>query len=278
MKKGILIYALGHPNYYKMAVVLAASIKFNDDLPICLVTDIEVKEEHTELFDIVTRPTSASIKQKGKTEYIKAKLYMYDLSPFEETIFLDADQVMIMNRKLKPVFSELKDVDVTISNTGPAENSFWADIKEVKKIYGDKPFFNYHSEFIYFKKSSTAKTFFDAAKKVYNEDKIKSAHRFASATMADELAFQTASIITGIYPHKEDWLPNFWYDRNHDLARKQPYQLTNFITYSIGGRVTPKHVKDNYNILAKAYFAKLGLSHPYQAVDKRLFLPERKTF
>jgi hypothetical protein len=278
MKKGILIYALGHANYYRMAVVLAASIRTNDPLPICLVTDIKVRPEHAHLFAIVKEPIKKSIYNGSKTEYIKSKLYMYDHSPFDETIFLDVDQVLINGRKLTPVFAELKKVNITMSNTGLATSSIWADIKEVQKLYGDKPFWNFHSEFVYFKKSEEAKSYFEASKKVYANNKIKSATRFSNATMADELSFQVAAMITGTYPHKENWLPNFWFDRNHKEARKYPHQLTGYITYSIGGKSTPKCVKDNYNILAKHYFAKLGLSHPYQVIDKHLFLPERKLF
>ncbi|MDB5200588.1 MAG: hypothetical protein JWO92_2551 [Chitinophagaceae bacterium] len=277
MSKGILIYALGHENYYKMAVVLAASIKVNDALPICLITDRQVKPEHIHLFKMVKNPLKKSIYNGDKVEYIKAKLYMYDYSPFDETIFLDVDQVMIAGRKLSPVFTELKDIEVTFSNTGKAEISIWADIKEVQKIYGDKPFWNFHSEFVYFKKGA-AKKYFDAAKKVYEDDKIKSATKFANATMADELAFQAAAMITGIFPHKENWAPNFWYDSNQKDSRKYPYQLTDHITYSIGGKTTPGHVKINYNILAKHYFAKLGLSNPYRVIDKQYYLPERKLF
>lgn len=276
MKKGILIYAFGHTNYYKMAAVLAASIKSNDPLPVCLVTDIEVQPAHAKLFDIVKAPTAKCITEGSNTQYIKAKLFMYDLTPFDETIFLDVDQVLIMGRTLSPVFNELKDVEITISNTGVAGESIWADIKEVKALYGNKPFWNFHSEFVYFKHCETAKKYFNAAKKVYSDNKIKSAQRFSNGNMADELALQAASIITGIYPHKQNWLPNFWYDRNRGMSRLYPYQLAGYITYSIGGNALPAPVKNNYNTLAKHYFAKHGLPNPYQVEDKRSFLPERK--
>lgn len=280
MKRGILIYALGHPNYYSMAVVLAASIKANEDLPICLITETGIvrNNDHKKLFDIIKPVIKKSITQGKKTEYIKSKLYMYDHSPFDETIFLDVDQIIIADRKISTVFEELKDVDFTMSNTGTSEISIWADIKEVKKLYGDKPFWNFHSEFLYFKKNKIVKNYFDAAKKVYSDNKIVSATKFANGSMADELAFQIASIETGLYPHKENWLPNFWFDRDKKMSLKYPYELTDYITYSIGGKETPQHVKNNYNILAKHYFATLGLSNPYQVVDKRIFLPERQNF
>jgi hypothetical protein len=277
MTRGILIQALGHNNYYQMAVVLAASIKANEpDMNICLVTDNDVKDSHVGLFRMVKKPTKKSIYNGNKIEYIKAKLFMYDLSPFDETIFLDVDQIVIDGKKLASIFEELANIDFTMSNTGLANISIWADMLEVKKIYGEKPFWNFHSEFVYFKKCKAIKKYFDTAIKVFEDNKIKSATKFSNATMADELAFQCAAIITGTYPHKENWLPNFWFDRGGNLSRKYPWELTNYITYSIGGNTVPNNVKNNYNIMAKHYFAKLGLSNPYQVVDKKQFLPERK--
>lgn len=275
MSKGVLIMALGHENYYHMAAVLAASIKVNDPgLPVCLLTTRAINPAHADLFDVIKTMPEKAITRNGKLEYIKGKLFMYDLSPFKETIFLDADQVLIAGKKLSTLFTELADVDLTFSNTGLAEVSIWADIAEVKKLYGSKPYWNYHSELVYFKKTAKVKAYFDAAKKVYQDDKIKSAERFSAATMADELAFQVAAMVTGMYPHRENWTPNFWYDRNGNLSRKYTYEL-DFTTYSIGGNSVPTAVKNNYNILAKHYFAKLGLLNPYRVIDKRYFLPER---
>lgn len=278
MKKGILIFALGHENYYRMAVCLAASIRHNDPgLQICLVTDHAVIPVHEFLFDIVKEPTERSIKQKGKTQYIKAKLFMYELSPFEETIFLDADQLLLPGKKLSPVFEDLKDLAFTMSNHGLAKTSIWADIKEVQKLYGDNPYWNFHSEFVYFKKNAEVKKYFAAAIKVYEDNKIKSATKFAAANMADELSFQAASLITGLYPHQENWAPNFWYRSNPKLARKFPYELTDFITYSIGGNLLPQYIQDNYNNLVSHYFYQIGLQHPYKVQSKMSFLPERKS-
>ena len=143
MTKGILIQAFGHNNYYQMAVVIAASIKANEpDMPICLVTDNTIHIAHAKLFDSIILPIKESIINKGVTEYIKAKLFMYDYSPFDETIFLDVDQIIIKGRKLSTVFDELKNIDITFSNTGIAIESIWANIDEVKELYGNKPFSN----------------------------------------------------------------------------------------------------------------------------------------
>lgn len=269
--------ALGHVNYLNMAKVLAASIKANEpDLEICLVTDRMVEVEWQSLFDSYVQPDEKAYTTGEQPAFIKAKLYMYDFSPFTETVFLDVDQIVLEGRKLSAVFDQLRDVDLTLSNTGEGKGSVWADIGEVKKIYGNKPFWNFHSEFVYFKKGKTAATFFLVAKRVYDEKKVKSATPFAGGAMADELAFQCAAIITGIYPHQANWLPNFWYSRHFELRHCYPYQLKElYYTYSIGGPRLPAHIKENYNNLAAFYFRKLGLQNPYQARDKRSFLPER---
>lgn len=201
---------------------------------------------------------------------------MLDLSPFDETIFLDADQVMIANRSLVPVFDQLAGVDITFSNTGINETTFWADLDDVRSIYGKEPHWSLHSEFVYFKKTKPARDLFAAAKKVFKDHKVKSAITFGGAPMADELAFEIACMITGIYPHQENWKPNFWFARERLLARKHSYELTEFITYSMGGNNTPAAVKRNYQNLVNHYFSVLGLRNPYKIVDKMTFLTNRK--
>jgi hypothetical protein len=225
------------------------------------------------LFDI-----RLQIPDKYCTEPIKPKVYMDKITPFDETIFLDVDQVMIMGRDMNQVFDECRSVDFSMSNTGRAEVSVWADIAEIKEKYGDGKMWNFHSELVYWKKSENAKMFFKAAQDAYRKSPVKSAVKFAGGHMSDELAFQLACIETGIYPHKENWKRNFWYEVHpSNLSRAYPYQLTDYVTYSIGGRRVIDWVKTQYNTLAKAYFAKLGLSNPYQVVDKRIYLPERRS-
>lgn len=280
--KGILIIAVGHSYYLAMAINLAASIRVNDPgLQIALATDAPPPGwlQEKKLIDINVHVTQDMIRHDNNLAFIKVKLHMLDLSPFDETIFLDCDQILIPNKKISPVFDELQAVDLTISNTGIAGSSIWCNIAEVNTLYKKDEahkFWNYHSEFFYFKKTKVAKEYFKAAKKVFKDNKIKSATHFGNAPMADELAFQCASLITGTYPHKINWLPNFWYARNTKDSRRYPYELVNYITYSIGGNTVPVAVKTNYNNLATAYFTRLGLQNPYKVIDKKYFVPGRK--
>lgn len=286
MSKGVLLIALGNEHYKKMAITLAVSIRVNDPgVKISIVTDLNTgisegylldrNKFEKDLFDKIIIADEQDYTVGGAKQFIRAKLLAYQLSPYEETIFLDVDQVLIPNRKISVLFDELKEVDITFSNTGPAGSSVWVDIAEVKAKYGDKPFWNFHSELFYFKKGEVARKYFASALKVYDKANLKSAFKFAGGRMADELAFQIASMQTGIYPHKENWTPNFWYVRHPKLSSKFPYELQGFITYSIGGASIPPYIRNSYNNLAAYYYSKAGLQNPYKVKDKRSYLPER---
>jgi hypothetical protein len=276
--RGVLLIALGHVNYFKMAETLAVSLKSNDpDLQIAVVTEGN-RLIDSSLFDKAIICPKQYYTHKGKVEYLKAKVHMYDLSPFDETIFLDVDQIALPGRRISDLFGKLKDVNLTFSNEGPSDYSQWADVVEVVYVYGPGEFWNFHSELVYFKKGKSVKEYFNKAKRIYTENKLKSVMRFSGGQMADELAFQIASMQTGLYPHKENWLPNFWHRRDKINAYAYPYQLKQYYTYSIGGNANPPHVAGNYNNLAAFYYSKQGLQNPYKARDKRSFLPERQKY
>ena len=129
-----------------------------------------------------------------------------------------------------------------------------------------------------FKKKPKTDYYFQTVKDIYFSPKVKCSE-FSNGTMTDELAFQIACMLTGIYPHLDSYTPI--YNRFLKLSKHQrmyPYQLANegFYGYSIGGHRLDEFQKKNYNTLASAYFAKRGLKGHFQAIDKRSFLPERK--
>ena len=122
-EKGILLIALGHPIYGKMAAALAASIKVaQTETPVVLYCNDKsvsrLMDGEKKLFDkMITMPEDYYIVN-GVEKYLKAKTHIYDLSPFDETIFLDVD--MIWNPKKKPedLFEELKNLNFTMCNEG----------------------------------------------------------------------------------------------------------------------------------------------------------------
>lgn len=276
MTKGVLLIAVGDQAYKGMANNLAASIKYNDpNVKIAIATD-EPRLINTSIVYQVIEIPERYYKRNGKNEWIKAKTFMYDLSPFQETIFLDVDMIVLEGRKITPVFDQMKEIDWSIANTGEAGMSIWADISEVKKAYQtDAKFYNFHSEFVYFKKGKETKAYFDLVKRIFDKPKV-SGKVFGGAPIADELAFQIASMLTGVYPHQDHFTPTYWWARDRRTSHLYLYQIPqSMISYSIGGNHLPVHVKNNYNNLAIFYYSKLGLQSPYQARDKKLFLKER---
>lgn len=290
MKKGIVIYALGHNNYYRMAEVLAASLIVNgareDDISIGLICDNESKLVHPELFNVIIHLPVEKFTVKGKVVFNHATILVYDLSPFDVTIKLDADMVWLNNRKPSDLFKSLEEVDLTFENNGFAElqkadrkRSVWAPPEEIQKAYnftGEEKCYTVFGEFLYFKKSKENKSFFSKVKSIYHKPKVACAS-FSNGTFTDELAFQIAIMQTGKYPHQDHFAPilNLFLGYNQ-FRDKYAYQLpATFYAYSIGGNITPTWQRNQYNTLANHYFTKLGLQNPFQVVDKKRFLPER---
>lgn len=272
--KGILLIAIGATEYLEMAKNLAISIKhLEPDMPIALANNFG---DIGGLFDYDIKVPDESFNTNGKREYIKVKTWMYDFSPFQETIFLDVDMIWLFGKKPSSLFDECKGLDWTMSNTGLANNSIWCDIKDVHKIYPGVKMWNYHSECIYFNKSTKTKKYFDTVKETYVNPPIKGTS-FGGASIADELAFQLASLKLNEFPHKENWNPIFWHYREKNKTHLQPYKLSeDFYAYSIGGNKLVTTIKNNYSTISNYHSKKSGLGKVFKVKDKKSFIPERR--
>jgi hypothetical protein len=292
MTKGIIIFALGHENYLHMATALAASLRYNEpDVNICLLTDSKNKDfDKTDigaaLFSTVKVVPDKYFIEKSKVLFNKAMLNMYQLSPYDQTIKLDADMIWLQGRKPSEIFDQLADVDITFMNRGHGSLekdtpfSVWADGEEIKQAYSfgeDVKCYKIYGEFLYFKKSDSAKSFFKNAYEIYKDRKVK-CNRMANEDFTDELAYQITCMKLGVYPHAENFTPvfNIFLGYKNDLF-KYPHELAkDYFALSIGGNRIPSNLKENYNILANHYFYRLGLQRPYQVQDKKVFLKERQ--
>lgn len=272
--KGILLIAIGSSEYLAMAKNLAMSIKnVEPTMQIALAHNFENVE--STLFDVLINVPFESYNTNGQVEFIKVKTWMYDLSPFQETLFLDVDMVWLFKKQPTELLNECKGLSWTMSNTGLAETSIWADIKEIKKIYPDSQMWNYHSECVYFNKCEKSKKYFDRVKSIYENPPLKGTN-FGGARIADELAFQLASIELNELPHKENWTPIFWYARDKKTAGLQPYKLKEiYFAYSVGGNRLPQNVKNNFALISNYHAQVSKLGKPYKIKDKRTFIKER---
>ena len=97
MTTGILIIAVGAKGYGQLAGSLAASLRANNcTLPICLAhqkeTITRLDEDYLALFTDFVEVKDEHITLNDNIEcYIKAKAHMDELTPYDYTLFIDAE-------------------------------------------------------------------------------------------------------------------------------------------------------------------------------------------
>lgn len=286
-KQGILLIAAGHPYYGNYAYQLALSLKANSlDIPISIVYEgnglNHLGVTKLAVFDeiIEAKPAQYTSKTLGIRDIFKLKTNIYDLSPYEETLYLDSDMLWLPRKRLEELFFEMRDIEFTMSNRGAmgidvANEGFiqWASISDIKTAYGFKDEMIYHlsSEFIYFKKTKSVKAMFEKVKKAFDFPKVN--YKIFGQNQPDELAFTIGMMQSGLYPHTVGYYPSYW-EAFHKMNLRGADMYQGYYLCSFGGAVYSSAVTDFYNNLAKYYCSQAGESH-FPLIDKSKFLPER---
>ena len=97
MSRGFLVFVQdnGDVDYLKLATACAMSIKkFMPQEQVCLVTDIFVPDNFKKYFDIVKDIPGEDLAKNSKWK-VQNRCKIYDASPFDETIVLDADMLVL---------------------------------------------------------------------------------------------------------------------------------------------------------------------------------------
>lgn len=280
-EKGVLILALGHQYYGRMALNLAMSIRFTSQLPITLAytpSAIGQIAGNLSFFDNTIEIPESYYTRKGVyKEFIKAKTNLYNLSPYHETLYLDADTLWLPRRSVDVVFEELSDIDLAIQCKGVTKigdhngKSYWCDLSQYKEVYNTDKYYNFASEFIYFKKNKANQKFFSDAVKIY--DNLKIGYTTFSGGIPDELIFNIAMVQNKIEPFREFYVPIYWeQSERKNMKPSQMYQ--EYYGYSAGGKLSSTLEKRFYDNLAQFYGTHFGVQH-YKLKDKMKFLPER---
>lgn len=277
--KGVLLIALGHSQYGNMAVNLANSIKYNNkNTKIHLVYTESAFSQVTDFsnFDSKEICPKEYYKNGEQTVFIKAKTHLYDLTPFDETIFLDVDTILFGGKDFNKFFDEFKDYDFTSENYGlinrpRKDGHIWFDAKEAVEAY--EPKYEMHeirSQMIYFKKNDTMSNFFDVVKDIFNNPKIKG-FKF-DGYLPDEMAFNIATGITGVKPHKSPYFVIYWEKTDNTMSWSDV--VKSFFGYSIGGNYISNKASTIYHNLAKAQ--SMGKRH-YRIFSKANWNQNRRT-
>lgn len=282
-EKGIIIFAVGNPQYGRLAYNLALTLKGAGDCHITLVRSgnslSHLSQEKFQYFDnIIELPD-------GAPQSCGAKLWAYDLSPYKKTLLLDADMLWLPEHSVGELFFDLDGVKFTAITEGYApgdENKmyfFWADVDEIREKYDIKSekLYQWRSEVMYFEKCDETKAFFKSAKKIYLKPGLKSEKMFANGT-ADELAIGVAAGVHDIHPHQyKTWKPSYWHLLNNNNFPPFGQLYRDYYLVSFGARFASENSKLLYDRLVKASCYKRGIQHVFPLIAKKEYLKERQT-
>lgn len=251
MKKGIILLCVAdteHKMYGDWAHNMALSCKVHSPtIPIQVITDgtaLERLPTEKSPYDIVTIIKPEDWHENGKISICKAKLSIYDLSAFDEWIYLDVDGLVV--KDLTPLFEQEKDFQIQVNGVSTKDHdnedaSLWVKnsiIWEHYSLTDDTILPGTNSSFHFCRKSKETEKLFKEAKKAFSNPIPLNQHRYKwghSGQQPDELYMNVALAKTNMLPDIKPVL----YIRRRDMGGKnlglEEVQKDYFIICCFGG-------------------------------------------
>ena len=251
---GILLLATGHAIYGALAYNNLLTIRAMDtDTPVALAYDAagasHLTEVHLNRFSALI-----PVDHKG----FGGKLHLDLITPFERTLFIDADMAWMPKHGPQVLFDNLEGVEFTAITEGKINFSnedendisghyyFWADTPEIKQVYGlANTMYQWRSEVMYFTKTERVQEMFKKAREIHSNPRLQSVKLFGGQ-IPDELALNIACSLHDIHPHQYKWTPAYW------------------------SKLHGEHVRDLEEIYNQYYLFSLG-SHRYSPTQERIY-------
>lgn len=164
MSRGIVIIAqnAGDKNYVKCAGVLAKSIRrVSPSTNISVITDNDVASD---IFDQVIKFPHGDLAIDSDWKLIN-DWQVYEASPYDETLKIEAD-VFIPNN-IDHWWDILAQQDVVISTTIRNVKNEISHVRGYRRFIDDNKLPDVYNALTYFKKSETAKQFFEIVRNVF---------------------------------------------------------------------------------------------------------------
>lgn len=287
--RGILLIALGHPQYGNMAANAAASIRMADkDIPIHLVyhgnSITHLTPQHKALFTSMALCPDKYITHHGKRNYLRAKTCMYALSPFKETLFLDVDLLWFGSKSITGLIQQLSAVDFTMQcrgyynyTTGTQHGNYthWcnvADAQQTYKLTGN--IYQLSSEVVWFRKTKQIQKYFALVRKIFDTPGVPLSLPFMGG-VADELAFNIAASILGLQPRRTPDVFFYWEQMDKKAGATWPQVLQQYHGYSVGGNNAAPAVLYKYDQMARAHAQALRLPYHFKLYPKKQWDKQR---
>jgi alpha-N-acetylglucosamine transferase len=262
---GILLMCFNSPTYGRYAYNMAHSIRYYSDIPIHLISDHEsIQGINTDIF------TSHDFVEFERNEYGKidnclAKIKLFERSPFEKTLYLDVDGVMMKNPE--ELFEILKGEYIYVQPMGSGKKFekityTWAanDIVYSKfKIKDDAIFHSCQTSIIYFDKSKEAKDFYKKLESNYTKKLKPIEYREMwgrSSQHPDELYYSITMAQLEIVP--KNFTPIFFPERLENIS---VIESNYYVLSMYGGNNVKPYALKHYDRIMQNVLGKKGLNH-----------------
>lgn len=263
--RGVVLLAMGSPLYGRMAFNCALTLKAQrPQTPVRLWWQgralQELQQQHLDFFDELIELPQDYYIYDGKAQYFKVKTRLNELTPFDETLYLDADVAFFRNGLLRK-WLDRRDLPIWTAQTfnllscdtgeklveTPYGHQTWSDPVATKKHFEwpeGRTIAQINSSFLFWKKTRETEAFWQRVEELWDEPLPRFA-RFRN-TIPDELLFNIAAAeqpamrapevpFTPIYCNHEMPWPG------PSAVRKRHFGITTY------GEAALTHVANQYN-------------------------------
>ncbi len=179
MKNGICLLCFGDKSFGQLTYNLVASIKQYSDIHVTVFTDhVSIDSVDKTIFDNILDIPSETFYLDNISQPNRFKLCLYDVSPYENTMYIDVDSLYVSNQPINNLFDKLNE---TVDIIGQNERSI--DMTNTTNIFHDvditsfDPKFTFkkklvhqlHGQFLLYKRNKETKDFFEISKFIYDE-------------------------------------------------------------------------------------------------------------
>ena len=167
MSKGIVVLAQNNEtdNYVEQSALLAMSLRHHNDVPISLITNDQVPEEYVSLFDKII-PIPFGDSAEDSEWKVENRWKIYHASPYDETIVMDTDMLVLQN--IDVWWNFLSNYEVFYTSNVLTYKGETANTSYYRKTFIDNELPNLFCGLHYFKKSDFAQQFYTWLELVVN--------------------------------------------------------------------------------------------------------------
>lgn len=228
-KTGVLLVACGDPLYGRLAFNCAVSLK-------CAEPTLEIALAHTpsalaslsdEQRGVFDHLVDASASCDAETEdFIRPKAFLNELTPFDDTLFLDVDTLWSPKKRVSDLIAELSPFDYTAMNYAryevgsgarpPAPYTWWAPPEDVERHYDlrDGYLYQQSTTLVWFRKRPEIERFYATLQELYMSPRQLLSVVFREMR-PDELYYNVAGNRCRLYPHILAYQPVYFFFIHH---------------------------------------------------------------